>query len=316
MFFDDGRVLAMREMILADTEEGRRASLAKLLPMQRKDFTEIFEIMSGLPVTIRLLDPPFHEFLPKNPEEAERLAADLGIEIERFNDRLRALREYNPMLGHRGCRLLISHPEIVEMQVRAIFEAALIATRTTGVAIMPEIMVPLVATRAELEYIKVRIHETARAVMAESGKRFSYQIGTMIELPRACLLAREIAECAEFFSFGTNDLTQTTFGISRDDAAGFLASYDAKGILGYDPFTTLDRQGVGELVRIGVERGRQARPDIKVGICGEHGGNPPSIAFCEELNLDYVSCSPFRVPVARLAAAQATLAGRGSTRVA
>ncbi|SON54712.1 Pyruvate, phosphate dikinase [Hartmannibacter diazotrophicus] len=312
MFFDEGRVLAMREMILADNEDGRRAALAKLLPMQRKDFTEIFEIMSGQPVTIRLLDPPFHEFLPKNPEEADAVAKALDIEPERFADRLRALREYNPMLGHRGCRLLISHPEIVEMQIRAIFEAAFIAARSTGAPVNPEIMIPLIVTKGELEYLKARIEETAEAVMAEIGKRLSYQVGTMIELPRACLAAQEIAEVAEFFSFGTNDLTQTTFGISRDDAASFLPGYEAKGILPIDPFQTIDRRGVGELMEIGVLRGRRSRPDIKLGICGEQGGNPGSIAFCEQLKLDYVSCSPFRVPIARLAAAQATLAERGS----
>ncbi len=307
MFFEDGRVLAMREMILADDEEGRREALAKLLPMQRKDFTEIFEIMSGLPVTIRLLDPPFHEFLPKNPEEAESVGRALGIDPDRFADRLRALREYNPMLGHRGCRLMISYPEIAEMQARAIFEAALIAARATGAAISPEIMIPLVAERSELDFLKERIADTARAVMAESGRRFSWQVGTMIELPRACLLAGEIARSAEFFSFGTNDLTQTTYGISRDDAAGFLAAYESRGLIEGDPFTTLDVKGVGELVAIGVERGRRTRPDMKIGICGEQGGNPASIDFCEGLGLDYVSCSPFRVPIARLAAAQATL---------
>ncbi|MBH0238140.1 pyruvate, phosphate dikinase [Methylobrevis albus] len=310
MFFDDGRILPMREMILAETEEGRRAALAKLLPMQRRDFTELFEIMHGRPVTIRLLDPPFHEFLPQDPAEIDTVAATLGLEPERLAERLKALSEFNPMLGHRGCRLLISYPEVAEMQARAIFEAALIAGRSTGAPIIPEIMVPLVAARAELDFLKARIDAVAAAVMAETGRRFRYQVGTMIELPRACLMAREIAESAEFFSFGTNDLTQTTFGISRDDAGGFLQHYGQKGILKFDPFVTLDRGGVGELVETGVARGRMARPDIKLGICGEHGGDPDSIDFCEELGLDYVSCSPFRVPIARLSAAQATLRRR------
>ncbi|WP_181705849.1 pyruvate, phosphate dikinase [Chthonobacter rhizosphaerae] len=307
MFFEDGRVTAVREMILADQPEGRRAALAKILPMQRQDFVDLFEIMHGLPVTIRLLDPPLHEFLPHGPDEIAAVAAALGVSPERLKERVDQLAEFNPMLGHRGCRLAVSYPEIAEMQARAIFEAAIVAARTTGAPVMPEIMVPLVASRAELDFVKRIIDETAEAVSRESGKRLGYQVGTMIELPRAALRAAEIAECAHFFSFGTNDLTQTTFGISRDDAASFLGTYVAKGLLPADPFVSIDLEGVGELVRIAVERGRSVRGDIKLGICGEHGGDPASIRFCESVGLDYVSCSPFRVPIARLAAAQAAL---------
>ncbi|QDG77013.1 pyruvate, phosphate dikinase [Labrenzia sp. PHM005] len=310
MFFEGERILAVREMILADTEDGRRAALAKLLPMQRQDFTEIFEIMHGLPVTIRLLDPPLHEFLPKTDEELKDVAEAMGADPERLRDRALSLEEFNPMLGHRGCRLLVSYPEIAEMQARAIFEAAVAAAKATGAPVVPEIMVPLVGLKGELDLVRARIEAMAKAVMEETGAELTYQVGTMVELPRAALKAAEIAESAEFFSFGTNDLTQTTFGISRDDAASFLGTYQTKGILEQDPFVSLDPDGVGELIKIGVERGRSTRPDIKLGICGEHGGDPASITFCEGVGLDYVSCSPYRVPIARLAAAQAALRKR------
>jgi len=307
MFFEENRILAVREMILADDEAGRRAALAKLLPMQRGDFVELFETMRGLPVTIRLLDPPLHEFLPRSEAEIAEVAAAMGTDPRKLADRARELHEFNPMLGFRGCRLAIAYPEIAEMQARAIFEAAVIAGKRTGEPVVPEVMVPLIATKAEFDLVKARIDAIAKAVEQETGTVIAYQVGTMIELPRAALRAGEIAETAEFFSFGTNDLTQTTWGISRDDAASFLGPYAEKGIIKVDPFVSLDREGVGELVQIAVERGRKVRPDIKLGICGEHGGDPASIAFCHEVGLDYVSCSPFRVPIARLAAAQAAL---------
>ncbi|HZD91990.1 MAG TPA: pyruvate, phosphate dikinase, partial [Pseudolabrys sp.] len=307
MFFDEGRIQAVREMILADDENARRVALAKLLPMQREDFVELFEIMAGRPVTIRLLDPPLHEFLPHGREEIEEVATALGADPDKLANRARELSEFNPMLGFRGCRIAIAYPEIAEMQARAIFEAAVEAARRTGKPVAPEVMVPLIATKAELDLVKARIDATADAVRQETGAKLDYDVGTMIELPRACLMAGEIAESAEFFSFGTNDLTQTTFGISRDDAASFLGIYTARGILPADPFVSIDQQGVGEMVKIGVERGRAVRRKLKVGICGEHGGDPASIAFCHETKLDYVSCSPFRVPIARLAAAQAAL---------
>jgi len=310
MFFEGERIIAVREMILAESEEGRRAALAKLLPMQRQDFTDLFEIMHGLPVTIRLLDPPLHEFLPKSEEELGDVANAMGADPERLRDRALALEEFNPMLGHRGCRLLVSYPEIAEMQARAIFEAAVEAAKTTGAPVVPEIMVPLVGLKGELDHVRKSIEAMAKAVAEETGRELTYQIGTMVELPRAALKAAEIAESAEFFSFGTNDLTQTTFGISRDDAASFLGTYQTRGILEQDPFVSLDPDGVGELIKIGVERGRSTRADIKLGICGEHGGDPASISFCESVGLDYVSCSPFRVPIARLAAAQSALKHR------
>src|SRR2546425_937316 len=307
MFFEETRIRTVREMILAEDEQERRAALSKLLPMQRADFVELFEIMKGLPVTIRLLDPPLHEFLPHTQAEIEEVARAMNTDPRRLADRARELAEFNPMLGFRGCRLAIAYPEIAEMQARAIFEAAVEAGKRTGKAVGLEVMVPLIATKAEFDLVKARIDATAQSVMKQTGAKLSYQVGTMIELPRACLLAGEIATTAEFFSFGTNDLTQTTYGISRDDAAGFLGTYIAKGILEVDPFISVDRAGVGELVKIGVVRGRKTRPDIKVGICGEHGGDPASVAFCHEIGLDYVSCSPYRVPIARLAAAQAAL---------
>ncbi len=307
MFFEGERIQVMREMILAEDETGRRAALGKLLPMQRSDFTELFSIMHGLPVTIRLLDPPLHEFLPKTEEEIAEVAAAMGMDAQLLSQRVDALHEFNPMLGHRGCRLAISYPEIAEMQARAIFEAAVAAARETGAAVVPEIMVPLVGLKAELDYVKALIDQVAKDVMTEAGLDISYLVGTMIELPRAALRAHVIAEAAEFFSFGTNDLTQTTFGISRDDASAFIPTYQRKGIIEHDPFISLDFDGVGELIRIAAERGRKTRPDMKLGICGEHGGDPASIHFCESAGLDYVSCSPFRVPIARLSAAQAAI---------
>ncbi|MCG2641501.1 pyruvate phosphate dikinase [Bradyrhizobium sp. CCBAU 11434] len=307
MFFEETRIRTVREMILSEDEQSRRAALAKLLPMQRADFVELFEIMKGLPVTIRLLDPPLHEFLPHTHAEVEEVARAMNTDPRRLADRARELSEFNPMLGFRGCRIAIAYPEIAEMQARAIFEAAVEAEKRTGKAVGLEVMVPLIATKAELDLVKGRIDATAKSVMRETNTKIAYQVGTMIELPRACLLAEEIAESAEFFSFGTNDLTQTTYGISRDDAASFLGPYVTKGILSIDPFISLDQQGVGELVKIGVARGRKARPKLKMGICGEHGGDPASVAFCHNVGLDYVSCSPYRVPIARLAAAQAAL---------
>lgn len=311
MFFEGDRIHVMREMILAEDEAGRRAALDKLLPMQRSDFTELFTIMHGLPVTIRMLDPPLHEFLPKSDEEIEEVANAMGLEPGFMRRRIDALHEFNPMLGHRGCRLAISYPEIAEMQARAIFEAAVAAARETGAPVVPEIMVPLVGLRSELDYVKGVIDRVAAEVMGEAKLEISYLVGTMIELPRAAIRAHIIAEAAEFFSFGTNDLTQTTFGMSRDDAARFIPTYQKKGIIIQDPFVSLDFDGVGELIRIAAERGRKTRPDMKLGICGEHGGDPTSIHFCEDVGLDYVSCSPFRVPIARLSAAQAAIKARG-----
>jgi pyruvate,orthophosphate dikinase len=306
MFFEGDRITAMREMIVAREEGGRRRALNKLLPMQRADFEGIFEAMDGLPVTIRLLDPPLHEFLPHGGEESKLLARTLDIPRADLNRIIESLRETNPMLGHRGCRLGISYPEITEMQGRAILEAAVRAMRR-GIRVRPEIMIPLVSTVKEFENQRAVIEDVAERVLGGMGEKISYLIGTMIELPRAALTAAEIARSAEFFSFGTNDLTQTTMGLSRDDAGRFLPSYIDRGIFADDPFQVLDTEGVGRLVRIAVEEGRRVRPDIKLGICGEHGGEPRSIAFCHSLGLDYVSCSPFRVPIARLAAAHAAL---------
>ena len=312
MFFDADRIRAVREMILAQDEKSRRAALAKLLPMQRADFVDLFKIMGGLPVTIRLLDPPLHEFLPHSEKEIAEVAQAMGADPQKLADRAHELHEFNPMLGFRGCRLAIAYPEIAEMQARAILEAAAEVGRATGRPVAPEIMVPLIASKAELDLVKERIDAMAEKVAAETKTEIKYQVGTMIELPRAALKADEIAETAEFFSFGTNDLTQTAFGISRDDAASFLGIYTSKGILPADPFVSIDREGVGELIRIATARGRKVRKNLRLGICGEHGGDPASIAFCHEVGLDYVSCSPFRVPIARLAAAQAAL-GRGAT---
>ncbi len=313
MFFEGDRIVSVREMILADDEAGRRRALEKLLPMQRQDFAELFEIMAGLPVTIRLLDPPLHEFLPHDDEDIAIVARGIGADPKKLREKVVELTELNPMLGHRGCRLAITYPEIYEMQARAIFEAAADAGQKTGAPVTAEIMVPLIVSKTELDIIKADIVRVGEEVEKEKGVKLHYQVGTMIELPRACLRAGEIAETAEFFSYGTNDLTQTAFGISRDDAGRFLAQYVGKGILPFDPFVSLDPEGVGELMEIATERGRKTRPDIKLGICGEHGGDPSSIAFCEKVGLDYVSCSPYRVPIARLSAAQAALGAKAET---
>ncbi len=306
MFFDAERIVAVREMILADSEAGRRKALAKILPMQRRDFVELFQIMRGLPVTIRFLDPPLHEFLPHGEAEMQQVAAATGTTVEQVRTRAMKLAESNPMLGHRGCRLGITYPEIYEMQARAVFEAVAEVAKS-GDTVEPEIMIPLVAWPKELELMKAVVDQVAAEVSAASGIQIKYLVGTMIELPRACLMAGEIAKTAEFFSFGTNDLTQTTFGLSRDDAGNFLPAYEAKGVIEQDPFISLDQEGVGQLVRMAAERGRATRQGLKLGICGEHGGDPASVAFCHQVGLDYVSCSPYRVPIARLAAAQAAL---------
>jgi pyruvate,orthophosphate dikinase len=315
MFFQADRIRAVREMILSDDEKQRRAALAKILPMQREDFVELFEIMKGKPVTIRLLDPPLHEFLPHTPAEIEDVAKAMGADPKKLQDRARELHEFNPMLGFRGCRIAIAYPEIAEMQAQAIFEASVVAGKKTGAPVVPEVMIPLVATKAEFDLVKEAIDKAAREVQAQTNTKIAYQVGTMIELPRAALQAGVIAEGAEFFSFGTNDLTQTTFGISRDDAATFLGFYTEKKIFAVDPFVSLDQDGVGELVKIAAERGRKTRKDLKLGICGEHGGDPASVVFCHNAGLNYVSCSPFRVPIARLAAAQAALGGGESRTV-
>ncbi|HXT81341.1 MAG TPA: pyruvate, phosphate dikinase, partial [Acetobacteraceae bacterium] len=315
MFFDPERIGAVRQMILASNEAGRRVALDRLLPFQREDFRQIFTIMAGLPVTIRLLDPPLHEFLPHADADMEEVAAGLGTDVETVRRRAAELAEANPMLGHRGCRLGISYPEIYEMQARAIFEGALAVAKETGKAPHPEVMIPLVGTRKELEITRAQVEKVAAAVFGEAGRKIDYSIGTMIELPRAVLVADRIAEVADFFSFGTNDLTQTVFGLSRDDAGKFLSQYVEAGILPKDPFVSIDVDGVGAMMRIGAEKGRATKPHLKLGICGEHGGDPSSIAFCEKVGLDYVSCSPYRVPVARLAAAHAAL-GVDSDRTA
>jgi pyruvate,orthophosphate dikinase len=317
MFFDAERILAMREMICASDEAGRRAALVKILPMQRADFVELFEIMEDLPVTIRLLDPPLHEFLPRHEPEIVAVAEALKIPVERLKGRIAELSEFNPMLGFRGCRLAIRYPEITEMQARAIFEAAVAAGKKSGRAIKPEIMIPLVAYRREFDILADVIRKTAQAVEKEAGVKLAFEIGTMIELPRAALKADKLAqgeEGAQFFSFGTNDLTQTSLGLSRDDAAPILTNYAGRAIFEQDPFVSIDQGGVGELVEIGVARGRKAKPNLKMGICGEHGGDPASVAFFHAAGLDYVSCSPFRVPIARLAAAQAAIRERQSLK--
>jgi pyruvate,orthophosphate dikinase len=315
MFFDPERILAVRQMIISNTEAGRRAALARLLPFQREDFRKLFTIMAGLPVTIRLLDPPLHEFLPHADVEMQEVADSLGADVATIRQRAEELAEANPMLGHRGCRLGVSFPEIYEMQARAIFEGAIAVAKETGKAPHPEIMIPLVGTKKELEITRAQVDKIAAEVFAETGTTIEYSVGTMIELPRAALLADQIAQSADFFSFGTNDLTQTVFGLSRDDAGKFLPHYVEAGILPKDPFVSIDVEGVGAMVRIGVDKGRATKNHLKLGICGEHGGDPASIAFCEQVGLDYVSCSPFRVPVARLAAAQAAL-GAAADRTA
>jgi pyruvate,orthophosphate dikinase len=306
MFFDPARIVAVRRMILAADEPSRRAALAEILPMQREDFVAIFRAMAGLPVTVRLLDPPLHEFLPKSDAEIDEVAGAAGVEADDIRRRAAELHEANPMLGHRGCRLGITYPEIYEMQARAIFEAAADVTKS-GITIIPEVMLPLISTHTEFEALKAVVDRVAQEVREQTGVNLSYHLGTMIELPRAALQAGAIAQSAEFFSFGTNDLTQTTYGLSRDDAGGFLDAYRKAHIIENDPFATLDTEGVGELIKIAVQRGRKTRKGIKLGICGEHGGDPASIVFVAELGLDYVSCSPYRVPVARLAAAQAEI---------
>ena len=307
MFFEGDRIKAVREMILAADESGRRRALAKLKPMQRRDFEGIFRAMKGLPVTIRLLDPPLHEFLPHEPAQQREMAAEMGVSTRQIKQTMAGLEEFNPMLGHRGCRLGVTFPEIYEMQVEAIIEAA-INVKKRRVKALPEIMIPLVGTVRELADLREMVERIAAAVLKKKKVRIDYLVGTMIEIPRATIVADRIAEHADFFSFGTNDLTQLTFGYSRDDAGKFLPEYVDKGILEADPFQTLDQEGTGELVRLGTERGRKTRRDLKVGICGEHGGDPESVYFCHRVGLDYVSCSPFRVPIARLAAAQAALA--------
>ena len=307
MFFDPKRIIHMRQMILSTTEEDRRKALDKLLPYQRQDFIDLFTIMKGLPVTVRLLDPPLHEFLPNKPEEQEEVAKELGISVDVVRARTAQLHEANPMLGHRGCRLGLTYPEINEMQARAIFEAAIEVSKKEGVTIEPEVMIPLVGSKKELDIAKAAVVKTAEEVMKEAGVQLKYHIGTMIELPRACVVADKIAETAEFFSFGTNDLTQTTLGMSRDDAGSFLPEYVAKGIYEKDPFASLDQEGVGSMVKMAVEKGKSTRPNIKLGICGEHGGDPATVKFCHNIGLTYVSCSPYRVPIARLAAAQAEI---------
>jgi len=312
MFFDAGRIVAMREMILADSSEQRRRALDKLLPYQREDFIALFKEMAGRPVTIRLLDPPLHEFLPHEDAAVAEVAKASGLPEEQVRARSLKLIETNPMLGHRGCRLGITYPEIYEMQARAIFEAVAAVEKETGKTVKPEVMIPLVSVKKEFEVLRELIDKVAQSVRKSEGVAIDYIVGTMIELPRACLRAAEIAEGAEFFSFGTNDLTQTCFGLSRDDAGNFLGAYEQRGLLDQDPFISLDAEGVGELMMIGAERGRSTRPDIKLGICGEHGGDPASIAFCQTVPLDYVSCSPYRVPIARLAAAQAALARKNA----
>lgn len=314
MFFDAERIQNVREMIFAENEAERETALEKLLPEQRTDFAALFEIMGGLPVTVRLLDPPLHEFLPHTAADIDTFAKTAGIDGEHVRRRLGELTEANPMLGHRGVRLGITYPEIYAMQAKAIFEGALEAQAKTGEAVVPEIMIPLVATRKELAMMRAVIDQVANDVFADKGATVDYIVGTMIELPRAALTADEIAHSADFFSFGTNDLTQTTLGMSRDDAANFLPAYVGHGIFERDPFTSIDVDGVGALVRTGCEKGRETNSSLKLGICGEHGGDPASIAFCEDVGLDYVSCSPYRVPIARLAAAQASIrAGQGKT---
>jgi pyruvate,orthophosphate dikinase len=306
MFFQGERIQAVREMILADNEAGRRRALAKLLPMQKDDFKGILDIMGKLPVTIRTLDPPLHEFLPKRDDEIVELAQVMDVPVDVLRDKVSVLQEFNPMLGHRGCRLGISFPEITEMQARAIFEAAC-ELRREGKNPFPEVMIPLVGSRPELHEQRAIVERIAQATQEAYGVKVRYLVGTMIELPRACMVAGEIAEEAEFFSFGTNDLTQTCLGLSRDDAGKFLPSYVLHGILPEDPFVSIDRDGVGALMRIAIAKGRKVRKKLEIGICGEHGGDPKSVAYCHDIGLDYVSCSPYRVPIARLAAAHAAL---------
>ncbi|MEE8423394.1 MAG: pyruvate, phosphate dikinase, partial [Thermodesulfobacteriota bacterium] len=311
MFFEGERIMAVREMILSDSEKERRKFLDKILPMQKGDFKGIFREMKGFPVTIRFLDPPLHEFLPHTTKELQEIAVDMGVPVEELRNKNESLREMNPMLGHRGCRLGVTFPEIYEMQARAIIEAACELVEEEGFTIVPEMMIPLVGDIKEFSFIKERVVKIAEGIIEKSGVNLTYLIGTMIELPRAALTADKIAKEAEFFSFGTNDLTQTTYGLSRDDAGNFLPYYIEKGIFSQDPFVTLDQEGVGQLLEMGIEKGKKTRPDLKLGICGEHGGEPSSVEYCHRIGLDYVSCSPFRVPIARLAAARAVLQEEG-----
>ena len=307
MFFEEERIPAIRQMIMAETEEERRTALAKLLPYQKSDFKAMYEVMEDKPVTIRLLDPPLHEFLPHTEADTKEVSALSGLSVERLNEIAAELHEFNPMLGHRGCRLAVTYPEIAEMQTTAIMEAAIETAQEKDVDIVPEIMIPLIGIEKEMEYVKQVVVETAEKCKEKYGSDISYMIGTMIEVPRATIVADKIAKEAEFFSFGTNDLTQMTFGFSRDDTGKLIKEYVEKGILEDDPFQTIDQEGVGRLMENAVKLGRQARPNIKLGICGEHGGDPRSIDFCHRIGLTYVSCSPFRVPIARIAAAQAAI---------
>jgi len=307
MFFEEERIAKMRIMILSEEEEARRAALSELLPYQKADFIGIYEAMEGRPVTVRLLDPPLHEFLPHEDSDIKELAAEMGVSFEELKEVKDSLHEFNPMMGHRGCRLAVSYPEIAEMQARAIAEAAAFVNKEKGLNVVPEIMIPLVGEVKELAFVKEIVVKTVEAVKQETGVDFKYMVGTMIEIPRAALTADQIATEAEFFSFGTNDLTQMTFGFSRDDAGKFLADYYSNGIYEQDPFARLDQTGVGQLVEMATKKGRETRENLKVGICGEHGGEPTSVEFCHNVGLDYVSCSPFRVPIARLAAAQAAI---------
>ena len=307
MFFEADRIPKIRKMILSDSVEAREEALSELIPFQKADFKGMYEALEGRPMTVRYLDPPLHEFLPTDPEDIAELAKDMGLTVEAIQAKCAELHEFNPMMGHRGCRLAVTYPEIARMQTRAVMEAAIEVKAEKGYDIIPEIMIPLVGEKKELKFVKDVVVETAEQVKAEKGSDMQYHIGTMIEIPRAALLADEIAEEAEFFSFGTNDLTQMTFGFSRDDAGKFLDAYYKAKIYESDPFARLDQNGVGQLVAMAVEKGRQVRPDIKLGICGEHGGDPSSIEFCHKNGLNYVSCSPFRVPIARLAAAQAAI---------
>jgi pyruvate,orthophosphate dikinase len=310
MFFETDRIFAMRQMIVASNVEQRKVALEKLLPMQRGDFEQLFVALKGFPVTIRFLDPPLHEFLPQEEEDIAALAPELGISTEELKVVIASLHEFNPMLGHRGCRLAVTYPEIAEMQTRAVIEAA-INVNKKGMSVVPEIMIPLVGEVKELKFVKDIVVATADAIIAEAGVDLKYKVGTMIEIPRAAITADKIAEEAEFFSFGTNDLTQMTFGFSRDDAGSFLDDYYKRGIYEFDPFARIDFEGVGVLMEMACKLGRQTRPNIKLGICGEHGGDPSSVEFCHRLGLEYVSCSPFRVPIARLAAAQAAVRKEG-----
>jgi len=310
MFFKHGRISAMREMILAETAPDRRRALDRLLPMQRSDFVELFEAMAGLPVVIRLLDPPLHEFLPHGEAEMAEMAASLDVPVSKVKARALEMAEFNPMLGKRGCRIGIAYPEIYEMQARAVFEAACEAAKSTGQPVRPEIMIPLVSAVRELDVLKRHIESVASEVRTERGEMVDYHVGVMIETPRAALRAGDIADSADFLSFGTNDLTQMIYGLSRDDAGRFIPDYVAQKVYLHDPFHTLDREGVGEIMCIATERARAHRPQISIGLCGEHGGDPDSVRFCEQSGFDYVSCSPFRVPIARLAAAQASILAR------